>query len=643
MGLVSLKEDSYFQQVYNYYLQNIPEVLRLWGLHPDNFDFEDFFDKLVTASKVQDISVDPTANVESRNISRVRTELSKPYLKYLTFKYLFKKMVELYGLKDSTEYALRLLNGTYYLHDSAHLSCYCLGADFSRILLEGMPWGRLHSFQPKKPRVFINQVKECVIELSHEFAGSIAFPSLILLYTYIYLKYYGKGELKVKEIIDDFQNLVHTVNKELRNSQEPPFTNLSFFDRYILDELITYVYNWMFQDVSKEDLLEYTIKIQEIVMEFLCAGDPKTGSPYRFPILTANFVKDKKTGEILDKDFLDLVARNNTKGQMNIYISADSRAFSFCCRYNSSYEHLKFDSFGNGGVNTGSLRVLTINLNRLALDTLKVIEESGDTKDEATIEDTFLSILYERMYNAKRILDAFRETIRDFINRGLYKFFNLGWFDLDKHFFSTIGFVGLYEAMETLGYSIFSDFAKEVLSAMDSTIKQFNKGSNWRYNLEQIPGESACSLLPKLDALFYGRKKVPYVLYANQFIPLYIEHSLLDKIDVEGKFFKYLSGGGISHINILSEMTPEQVKFMIDLCTKRGIEHFALNPVFSICENNHYTLGKVEKCPICNKPIVDYCSRIVGYFVPISKWQKERRDWEFERRHWFNLNVAEEC
>ena len=633
-----LERSPFYDDVYSQILAGHPDLLRFWKIHPEQMHFERIAEKFLQALFVQDISANPSGNVSGRSLARLKVEIMDYYMKYLTFKTLYDKMVDLYGKEEAKKLMFKVLDGTFYLHDtSAYICGYCLGVDFSRLLFEGMPYGQLHSLPPKKPKTFINQVKEAVIELSNEFAGAIAFPTLLVLYSYMYLKYYGKGcKINVKEVEDDFQNLVHTINKEMRNGVQSPFTNLSFFDRIILKEICTYVYSYLSEEVGGVDrLVDTTFEIQKVVMEYLCKGDPKTGAPFRFPVLTSNFVKDKETGKILDEEFLEIVAQNNTKGQMNIYVSEDARKYSMCCRYMPDYTNVKFDSFGNGGINVGSIKVLTLNLNRVALDALSEVERKPNGK---SVDEVFLEKLEERTRQARKILDAYRECLRDHVKRRMFRYFNMQWFDLDRHFFSTVGFIGLWEAMKTLGYDITHPFAEEALKKLDATISEFNsEGLPWKYNLEQIPGESAAALLPKIDRYFYGEKKVPYVLYSNQFIPLYVKHSLLDKIDVEGRFFRYLSGGGISHINVMHELSPEEVKFMIELCVNKGIEHFALNPVYSVCEKGHHVLGKVSKCPDCGSAIKDYLTRVVGFFVPVSTWVKERREYEFERREFFDL------
>ena len=622
-----------FENLYSNYVTKYPEIAKLIGIHPDQMDVDKFIDKYFTTEYVQDISVDPSSNVASKTMARAKVEAITPFFKKYTFKELYNKMVELYGINDAKQLLSNLWNGVLYLHDSSFLGCYCLGADFLRLIIEGMPYGQEPSLPPKHARTFLSQAAEAVIELSNEFAGAIAPSTLILLYSYMLLKE-NKSEVDLEklkpDIVNDFQRFVHTINKELRNGIQSCFLNLSFFDRYILSSLVEVYYPFLADEVGNRNLINTTIKIQEYVMEFLCKGNPaKDNTVYRFPVLTAQLSIDKNK-EIKDKKFFKLVCNNNTRGQMNIYIVKNTLKLSSCCRYISEYDpeaNLKFDSFGNGGaINIGSLRVVTLNLNRIAL------ESKGN-------KDTFIQNIKLYMDCAKYILDAFRECVRDKINAGVYRSFNLGWFDLDRMFFSTIGFIGFYEALQTLHSDIEDNFAVSILELMDKIIKVYNRHENGRvkYNLEEVPGESCAGTLAAIDKYFYGNNNTPYVMYSNQFIPLYIDHSVLDKIRVEGVFYPYLSGGGITHINISHELTDKQCADLIRLAVKNGIDHFALNPCFSLCENGHSVLGKVDVCPICNGKIKDYITRVVGFFVPVSSFSKTRREWEFPRRKWNGL------
>ena len=62
-----------------------------------------------------------------------------------------------------------------------------------------------------------------------------------------------------------------------------------------------------------------------------------------------------------------------------------------------------------------------------------------------------------------------------------------------------------------------------------------------------------------------------------------------------------------------------------------GVTYFAFTTKISACENNHAFFGNV--CPVCGEPVHTQYSRVVGFYVPINTWSKERKD-EFKLRKW---------
>ena len=95
-----------------------------------------------------------------------------------------------------------------------------------------------------------------------------------------------------------------------------------------------------------------------------------------------------------------------------------------------------------------------------------------------------------------------------------------------------------------------------------------------------------------------------------------------------------LSGGGICHLNIAEKINdPDAMKKLIEYAVSQGVTHLAVNYGFGICENGHTTIsGTSDICPVCKGKIVDWVTRIVGYFVHTTSWNTVRRDWEFPRR-----------
>ena len=51
------------------------------------------------------------------------------------------------------------------------------------------------------------------------------------------------------------------------------------------------------------------------------------------------------------------------------------------------------------------------------------------------------------------------------------------------------------------------------------------------------------------------------------------------------------------------------------------------------------TFGKSNKCPTCGAEVIDWFTRVVGFFVPVSAMNKTRREWEFPRRKFATIDT----
>ena len=313
------------------------------------------------------------------------------------------------------------------------------------------------------------------------------------------------------------------------------------------------------------------------------------------------------------------------KNQNEPYFTLPNGIITHNCRLiNDITELMKFkgiDSFGNGGVQLGSDRVVTINLPRIAIES--VIKKIDVKK--------LLSYHFDKVV---KILISHRLLIKDRIDKGFLKFFKpLHWLDLDKMFYSTVGLVGFYEFSQILGYDLLTEkgrkFLADILKFLNDKLMENATKYGVPLNMEQVPAESSAITLAKKDNVLYN---TGYVMYANQFIPLWVEIPLTERIKIDGEFDEYFGGGVISHLNVGSVLTKEQMTKVIQFAIQSGLKHFAINPKFSICKNNHVFIG--DKCPTCGEEVIDYITRIVGYFVPVSQWVNERKNWEFSLRKW---------
>lgn len=303
------------------------------------------------------------------------------------------------------------------------------------------------------------------------------------------------------------------------------------------------------------------------------------------------------------------------------------------CRYQNDLQqmrNIKVDTFGNGGMNIGSARVITLNLPRIA------IRAKGN-------EEKFMEILEEEANGIRDLMVIHRELLKERVDQGFIQFIKpLSWVSLDR-MFATIGEHGIYEANWFMGYDIFREdgqaFTERVLAKLEELTSRYTDETGIVFNIEEIPGESAAVSLAKADKLMFDEDTQPFEMYSNQFVPNIADANVFEKMKLSGKFLEAMSGGGIAHINVDEVIrSPKAMKKLILLAIKYGVPHFAINYGFGICENGHVSVvGNGTRCPICGGKIDDWLTRIIGYFVKVSSWNKVRKDWEFPKRNFEQL------
>lgn len=311
------------------------------------------------------------------------------------------------------------------------------------------------------------------------------------------------------------------------------------------------------------------------------------------------------------------------------------------CRLKSDIRELGyFNSIGGTALKVGSVKVNTINLARIALDT--------ETEEE------YLKELEYRTYICLCALDAVRHIIKRNVDKGILPNFTYGLIDF-KYLYDTIGFIGIYETMKKFGYVKLdefgntyytpeaSTFGEKIFKTMRKVADEFIKTyeCDYQINTEQIPGESAAAKLMQKDKFFYPKANIyDLPLYGNQFIPLGIQTTLQERVRIAAEFDGFCNGGSILHANIDTPFDSfDKAWKMVNYIAECGVTYFAFNTKIQACENNHAFYG--NKCPVCGKPVATEYTRIVGFYTPIKSWSKERTK-EYKLRKWEPINSTSE-
>lgn len=398
--------------------------------------------------------------------------------------------------------------------------------------------------------------------------------------------------------------------------------NVNLYDDYFLRDLFV---STIYPDMSTPNF-ESIKKLQEYYMRWFV--NESKHQTLTFPVNTATFYKNDD-GEIMDKQFLDLVSELNcVNGTFNIF-TGPLGVLSSCCRLRNDMNETKeyMNSFGAGGTSIGSHRVVTINLPHIGY-------EAEDDAD-------YMKRLEYNIKAAQDILDIHRKIITDNINKGKLPLYTHQFMDLNRQF-STIGFIGINEACEIQGYDIMDEqgsvFAKNILNKINKLNSDRTLQDGFIRNLEQIPGESAAVMFAKKDKLLFTNQR--YKMYGNQYIPLWKNVDIEDRINVQGMFDSMCGGGSIAHLNLTDSLTSQQMKQIILTAAKRGCIYFAVNMAQCRCKScGKLFIGKFEKSP-CHDADVDKYLRVVGFLTKVDNWIPERRE-EYKLRQFYksaNIN-----
>lgn len=601
------------------------------GIHPSQLDFSEFLDKFVDNDTMADATIDPNANARHKDIRSFMTEKGKSEDKLFALNKIFLEIKKKWGLRTAKQWLEQEFSKGFYLNDSATASYfpYCWANDFTRLATEGLFFIEGYNNQPPKHlTTYFDDVIEFVSFLSNRQSGAVGMPNVLIWAYYFWKKDVENGYyLKNPDtyLRQNFQKLVYRLNQPFLRIDQCAFTNVSIFDRPYLESLFGGV---VFPDGSCAiDEIEELIKCQQIFMEVV--SDIREEQMFTFPVLTYSLLY--QNGKFVDEPFARWCSTHNIKwSDSNFFVSDNVGVLSNCCRLLSDTKKLDafINSIGGTALSVGSCRVSTINLVRIAYES-----EFNQKK--------YLKILKDRVLLDCKALTSMRHILKRNIEKGLLPNYQDGAVELDKQF-CTIGGIGMYEVMDLFGLiktdefgnKSYSDeaveFATQILDAMNEVKDNFD--CDFTFNIEMIPAENCAGVICTADNLLFEQDK--YFIYSNQWIPLTEQCTIQEKCRL-GKLFDAKCGGGcIAHIDIENRFPNEEAAWdMLNYVASQGVIYFAFTTKINVCEDKHAFIGS-NNCPQCGKPVADQYARVVGFYTPVSGYQKIRKK-EFNKRRWY--------
>ena len=615
------------------------EVLN--GFAERNLNFSDFIDAFTAKNAVTaDVTIDANANASTKDIRALLNEKDKPLDKIFAFNKLFLELKQKYGLKTAREWLNQEYNGGFYLHDACTSTYmgYCFAYDLTRLAKEGLFFLKnYNNVPPKHLGTFLDDVIEFVSFMSNRSSGAVGIPNILVWTYYFWRKDVDQG-FYTKDpdsyLRQAFQKLIYRLNQPFMRIDQTAFVNVSIFDRQYCEALfggLEFPDGSFFID-QMEDFMEHQKIFMEVVSEI------RSENMFTFPVLT--FSLQYKNGKFVDEEFARWCSDHNTKwNDSNFFVSEDVTTLSNCCRLLSDTSKLKgfMNSIGGTSLSIGSIKVNTMNLVRIAIETKKEKEDS-----KISWINAYLKLLRKRTELCCKLLDVQREIITKNVQRGLLPNYIDGGIDIN-HQYSTVGILGLYETIKEFGFiktdefgnKSYTDDGIKLAQAIFDTINDVkdNFTDKYSFNIESVPAERAAVILCQKDNLLYDRDDD--FIYSNQWIPLKEKCTIQEKIRLSSVLDKMCSGGAIAHINIESNFPNNDVAWdMLNKIASSGVIYFAFNTKINVCKNHHAFVG-TNVCPVCGEDIYDQYTRIVGFLTPTKSYSKDRRR-EFDARNWYD-------
>ncbi len=542
-------------------------------------------------------------------------------------------------------------SGEIHIHDLGVLGPYCVGWDLSDLLLSGFGGvaGKIESKPAKHFRTALGQVVNFFYTLQGEAAGAQAFSNFD---TYLapFIKY---DNLNQKDVEQGLQEFFFNMNVPTRVGFQTPFTNLTLdltVPDFMKDEAV--LYNGKVTGDTYGSMTKEMQMFNSAFAKIMEQGDSK-GRVFTFPIPTYNITKDFDWDSEVSQKIFEVTAKYGVPYFSN-FVNSDMKpedVRSMCCRLRIDNRELRKRGGGFFGANplTGSIGVVTLNLPRVGY--------------LAKDEDEFFERIGGLMDTAKASLEMKRKVLESFTESGLYPYSRRylrhvkeGYDKYWKNHFSTIGIVGVNEAvLNLLGQNIASKdgqaFAIKMLTFMRKRLADYQEETGSIYNLEATPAEGTSYRLARID-----KKRYRDIVFANQkhidadhAEPFYTNSSQLP-VDFSGDLFEALehqeslqtlyTGGTVFHIFLGERL--HSWKAAAELIKKVSwnsrLPYFTLSPTFSVCPTHGYTNGEHKNCPVCGANSEVY-SRVVGYLRPVDQWNDGKQA-EFAIRKTFDRSTV---
>ncbi|KFZ30731.1 ribonucleoside-triphosphate reductase [Pseudidiomarina salinarum] len=586
-------------------------------LQPEQIDQKMAFiqDYLSAANAADGSKMDANANVTQKNIATLESELMKDFFVQVNRKQVSTKIAELFGEELGAEYIRQIEDHEIYVHDETSLKPYCVSVTMYPFLRDGLTKLGGESLAPKHLESFCGTFVNFVFAVSSQFAGAVATVEFLAYFDYFARKDYGDDYLRTHrhQIENHLQHVVYALNQPAAaRGYQSVFWNISIYDQHYFDSMFG---DFVFPDFSRASWQSVS-RLQEFFLNWF--NDERKKTILTFPVVTVAMLTEE--GQCKDHNFASQIAGELAQGNsFFVYLSDNADSLASCCRLRSEISDNTFSyTLGAGGVATGSINVITINMNRLV----------QDGRDLATEIDKI-----------QKYQVAYRRLMESYLEAGLLTVYDAGFISLEKQFL-TIGINGMVEAAESQGLVAsnnpdYIEFVQRHLKVIYDANKVAKKTYGYMFNTEFVPAENLGVKNAKWDR--EDGYFVPRDCYNSYFYVVEDDQQTnsLDKFILHGsELTDYLDGGSALHLNLDEKLTQDGYLSMLNIAAQTGCNYFCVNVKITICNAcEHIDKRTLASCSACGSADIDYGTRVIGYLKRVSAFSAGRRK-EHQARHY---------
>lgn len=566
-----------------------------------------FVEQYMKGNNAADCSkLDANANVSLKNISTLEAEIHKD-INIQVNRYMVKaKIRQLFGPELADEYERQIEAHEIYVHDETSLKPYCVSISMYPFLLEGLTSLGGESKAPKNISSFCGSFINLIFAISAQFAGAVATVEFLTYFDHFARREWGPGYLTdhIPEVQAYFQQVVYSLNQPAAaRGYQSVFWNISIYDRFYFESLFE---GFVFPNGDKPEWTSVD-GLQKFFMQWF--NQEREKALLTFPVVTVALLTENE--KVKSRDYAEFFSKELANGNsFFVYLSDTPDSLASCCRLRNEISNQGFSySLGAGGVATGSLNVITINMNRL-------IQNGRDISDQ--------------VQKIHKYQIAYRKLMEDFFEAGLLPVYNAGYISFEKQYL-TIGINGMVEAAEFLGFEIsnnpeYKKFLQDNLKIIYDLNREARKTSGYMFNTEFVPAENLGVKNAKWDSR--DGLEIQRDCY-NSYFYIVEDESIdyVDKFSLHGKeVIQYLDGGSALHLNLEEYLRPKQYLYLLDNAARVGCNYFCTNVKVTICNQcDRVTKRTQNHCGHCGSQDVDFATRVIGYLKRVSSFSTARQ------------------